>query len=630
MPGGFLGVVVSVDLCSGEITEVHPGTEMYRRFIGGYGLGARLLYDRMPPNVDPLGPENILGFFTGPLTGTPAPTATRTTVVGKSPLTGTWGDASLSGFFGPALKAAGYDGILFSDIARQPVFLFIEDGCAELRDASGLWGRDTYSVDDWVKAEFGKQAQSLCIGPAGEKLSLISGIVHARGRLAARSGLGAVMGSKRLKAIVVRGSCPIPVAYPARVEESKRKYLQQINNDTGSAGFLKTTGTPGYIVAGVRNGDSPIRNWAGVAERDFPDPEPIGINAIMSLGKTRRSCWHCPVACWGETKTLLEGLQVTSHVPEYETVAAFGGNLLNNNLRSIVSANDICNRYGLDSISTGATVAFAFECFEHGLISKHDAGGLDLRWGNVRAIVALTEQLARREGLGDLLADGVRRAAGLIGKSSEPFAIHIGGQELPMHSPIFEPGLGLVYLMDATPGRHTQAAQYSRVPGWEIGLAAFDPKAPEQRGRGRLMKPLSGLSHVANASGLCLFGYVSTTVDFLPEWLSAVTGFSYSLDDLLLVGERIGNMRQAFNIRDGFNPLVTPIPDRAYGRPPFTEGPTAGVRVEIESMIGEYLGEMDWGDRDAVPSRRKLAALGLAGVASDLHGRKRTEHTVAP
>ncbi len=619
MSNGFLGALLSVNLTAGQITEERPSRELYEKFIGGYGLGARLLYDRMPPHTDPLGPANVLGFITGPLTGSPAPTATRFAVVAKSPLTHTWGDANASGFFGPALKAAGFDGLLFTGVASHPVYLFVEDGHAELCDASALWGQDTYAIDDWAKSKFGKSAEVVCIGPAGEKLSLISGVVHAKGRIAARSGLGAVMGSKRLKAIIVRGSRPIPVADPDRVKELKRKYTRQITSSTGFADFYRVTGTPGYIVAGARNGDSPIRNWAGIGKYDFPNPEPIGIHAIVGLGKLKRACWRCPVACWGELKVEFEGQPVEAHVPEYETAAAFGGNLLNNDLRSIVRANEICNRYGLDSISTGATVAFAFECFERGLITERDTGGLTLRWGESRAVVELTEQLAQRQAFGAVLADGVKCAAARIGRGSEAFAIHVAGQELPMHDPRFEPGLGLIYQMDATPGRHTQASQYIPPPGWEIGLSAFDPKASEQKGRGRFMKPLSALNHIVNTSGFCLFGYLSTTVDFLPEWLSAVTGHPYTLDELLLAGERIANVRQAFNVREGFNAVTMSIPERAYGRPPLAEGPTAGVRVEIEALVREHLAALDWSLETGTPSRAKLIALGLADVAADLY-----------
>jgi aldehyde:ferredoxin oxidoreductase len=622
MSGGFLETLLSVNLTSGQIIEEHPPKTLYEQFIGGYGVGARLLYDRLPPHTDPLGPDNILGFITGPLTSTPAPTATRFTVVAKSPLTQTWGDSNVSGFFGQTLKAAGFDGILFTGISPNPVYLFIDNGLAELREASELWGQDSYSVENWTKAKFGKNVEVVCIGPAGEKISLISGIVHAKGRMAARSGLGAVMGSKRLKAIVVRGNQPIPVANPVRVKELKRKYTHQINDGMGFANFYRTTGTPGYNVTGASNGDSPIRNWAGVYQRDFPEPKPIGIDAIVALGKVKRACWHCPMACWGELKTEFDGRPVEAHVPEYETTASFGGMLLNNNLPSIVLANEICNRHGLDSISTGTTVAFAFECFERGLITKSDTGGLVLTWGDARAVIALTEQIAQREGFGDVLADGVKRAAERIGKGSNAFAIHIGGQELAMHDPRFEPGLGLIYQMDATPGRHTQASQYLPPPGWEIGLPTFDLKTPEQKGRGQFMKPLSALNHIVNTSGLCLFGYLSMTVEFLPEWLSAVTGHPFTLEELLIAGERISTVRQAFNVREGFNAVTTRLPDRAYGRPPLTEGATAGIRVEIEELVREYLTAMDWSLDGAVPSQAKLIDLGLADIASDIHSKK--------
>jgi aldehyde:ferredoxin oxidoreductase len=620
MHGGYAGRALWVDLTRGTMEEEPWDPTLRREFIGGYGIAARVLYSRQRGRVHPLGPENTLAIITGPLTGSPAPTGNRWTVAAKSPLTGTWGDANGSGQFGPAMKHSGYDAFFFTGNAQEPVYLHVLDGRAELRDARAQWGMDTYKLDDWVKTDLGEKAEAVCIGPAGEGLSLISGIVHAKGRAAARSGLGAVMGSKHLKAVVVAGSQAVPVADPERVRELRRKYVQQITRGTGFADFYRVTGTPGYIVTGTRNGDSPIKNWAGVARRDFPNPESIGARAIMDLGKTKRACRQCPVACWGELETEYGGATVEAHIPEYETASAFGGNLLNDDLRSIVRANEICNRYGLDSISTGATIAFAFECYEKGIISEHDTGGLTLKWGDAQAVIALTMQLARREGFGEILADGAMHAATKIGKGAEELAIHVGGQELPMHDPRFEPGLGLIYQMDATPGRHTQASQFIPPTGWEIGLPPFDLKAPNQRGRGRFLKPLSALMHIVNCAGFCLFGYLSTTVDFLPEWLSAVTGHLYTLDDLLLTGERIANMRHVFNLREGYNPLRLPLPLRAYGYPPLQEGPTAGISVDMLTMRREYLEAMAWAEDTAKPTREKLLELGLDDVARELWG----------
>lgn len=620
MLGGYAGKFLWVDLSTGELEDEIPDDELLRDFIGGYGIAARVLYERQPPGADPLGPDNTLAMLTGPLTGSPAPTGTRWTVAAKSPLTNTWGDANGSGFFGPAMKFAGYDAIFFTGIADKPVYLYIEDGEPELRDAGQVWGMDTYQLEDWIKAEFGQEAEGICIGPAGEKLSLISAIMHHKGRAAGRSGLGAVMGSKRLKAVVVKGDQAVPMADEETIKRIKNKFTQQITSGVGSADFYRTTGTPGFIEFGVETADSPTRNWAGVGPRDFsPQVEKIGFDAMVELGKKKKNCWRCPIACWGELETEFVDREVYAHVPEYETAAAFGSNLLNDDLPSIVTANELCNRLGLDTISAGATIAFAIECYEQGPLTAADTGGLELTWSDANTIITVLEKLALREpGLGDLLADGVKVASEKIGQGAEQYAIHVGGQELAMHDPRFEPGLGLIYQLDATPGRHTQGCNWFWPEGFEVDAPKFGEMREKQAGRGKALKPVSNLNHISNVSGICLFGYLSTRVELLPEFMTAVTDHAYTLEELLLAGERIANIRQAFNVREGYNPITTPIPERAYGIPPLEDGPTAGVAVDIETLRREYLDEMDWTHDAAAPTREKLIALGMDDVAKDL------------
>jgi len=622
MSNGYAGKFLWVDLSTGAMSDETPDEALLRDFIGGYGVAARILYDRIPAGVDPLGPDNILAVLTGPLTASAAPTGTRWTVAAKSPLTQTWGDANGSGFFGPVLKLAGYDAVFFTGVSAQPVYLLIDDGQPALRDASELWGQDTYQIEDWLKETFGKKAEGICIGPAGEKQSLIAAIMHRKGRAAGRSGLGAVMGSKRLKAIVVRGNRDVQPANPEAAKALRNKFMKQITGGVGLANFYRSTGTPGYIEPGIMLADAPTRNWAGVGPRDFyPQAEKIGYDAITALDKVRKSCWRCPISCWGEVKTRFAGREVVAHVPEYETAIAFGSNLMNEDLPSIVTANEICNRLGLDAISAGATVAFAVECYEQGLLSHEDADGLDLSWGNAQAIVTALHKLALREpGLGELLADGVKVAAEKIGPEAQPFAIHVGGQELPMHDPRYEPGMGLIYHIDATPGRHTQGANWNWPEGLQVDASKFGQQPHQQEGQGKALRPIGNFNHIANVSGLCLFGYLSTYADFLPEFLTAVTGHAYDIDELLVIGERIAALRQAFNVREGYNPIANPIPERAYGLPPLEEGPTAGVTVELETLRRDYLDAMGWTQDAAIPTRKRLMDLGLDDVAADLWG----------
>jgi aldehyde:ferredoxin oxidoreductase len=303
--------------------------------------------------------------------------------------------------------------------------------------------------------------------------------------------------------------------------------------------------------------------------------------------------------------------------PEYETVAAFGPLQLVSDLKAILTSNELCNRYGIDTISAGATIAFAMESFEKGLISQQDIG-FSLLWGDGQAATRLVTEMALREGFGAVLADGSRRAAQRINPQAQQFAIHIMGQELAMHDPRLEPGVGLVYLADATPGRHTQACDYVGPPAWDIGFPGFAKDVGDQRERGRFMKPLGNLFHVLQASGACLFGYLSMTVDFLPEWLTAVTGHDYSLDELLVCGERIACLRQAFNVREGVNLLETQIPWRAYGQPPLDGGPNAGVTVKIQSLLQEYLQEMRWAPDSGTPDEERMGQLGIAWAVDHL------------
>ena len=617
MLGGYVGKFLWVNLNDGALREETPDDALLRDFIGGYGVGARLLYNMIPPHADPLGPENILGFVTGPLTGSPAPTGTRWTVVCKSPLTGGWGDANASGYFGVALKRAGYDAVFFTGASDRPVYLFLDDGRAELRDASFLWGKDCYEIEDWVKTEFGSDAEAACIGPAGEKQALISGIVHAKGRAAGRSGVGAVMGAKRVKMLVARGTGEIPLADPGAARATRVKYLKEINSGVGGSEFYRRTGTPGYLPIGIKIGDAPVRNW-GATKAAMPDFKSLEFVELLKHRVRRKACWQCPIGCWGTSRVEYAGESVEAHQPEYETGGAFGSMTLVNDYPALIKANDLCNRYGLDTISAGACVAFAIECYEHGLISARDTGGIELAWGDHRAMNALLEKIARREDFGDVLARGVKRAAEQLGAAAESFAMHVGGQELPMHDARFEPGLGVIYKMDATPGRHTQACQFTVPPGFQSARPGYGAKREQQEGRGRFAKEAFCLNHTMNAAGVCLFGYTSMHVPFVPEFLSAVTGQPFTVDDMLRVGERIANIRQAFNVRAGINAVTQPIPARAYGIPPLSDGPTAGITVQIEQMTREHLDEMGWTRDAAIPRRETLERLGLPDVAREL------------
>jgi aldehyde:ferredoxin oxidoreductase len=610
-----MGKILFVDLSKNELKDEALDEKLCRQFIGGYGIGARILFSRQKAGVDPLGPDNTFGILSGPFTGTMALSGTRYTVVGKSPLTGGWGDANSGGYFGAYLKFAGYDAVFFSGISDKPVYLFINNGKAELRDAAHLWGKDTRQTEDILKSELGKDVEIACIGPSGENLSLISAVI-SRTRTAARSGLGAVMGSKKLKAVAVKGNMKVPLADEARVKVLRKKYLAKLG---GHIEWLKPIGTPFLTLVGVQTGDSPVKNWGGVAVTDFPDAGLIGADVLNKSMSKRFACYLCPIGCGGYMK---EGTGeykygAGSRRPEYETIAMFGTNCLNNNLESIIKVNDICDRYGIDTISAGATIAMAIECFENGLITKADTDGIEMTWGNHKAIVAMTEKLAKREGFGALLADGAKVAAEKIGKGADQYAIHIQGQELPAHDPKHAFNYATSYRLDPTPGRHFVGSELSDGPEHPSGLLPeFDLKSFAGRGEARRIG--NNFHQAVVCAGMCLFVYWAfPTIDPITEFMSAVTGWDITKDELLETGERITNLRQAFNIREGLNSLKFKVPERVVGIPPQQEGPVAGVTIDEETLGKDYFAAMDWDIKTAKPSKKKLQELGLDDVAKE-------------
>lgn len=617
MARGYMGKILMVDLSRNRLEDEVLDENLCRQFIGGYGIGARLLFSRQKAGVNALGPDNTFGILTGPLIGTNALSGTKHTIVAKSPLTGGWGDANSGGYFGAYLKFAGYDAAFFSGRSEKPVYLFINNGRAELKSAAHLWGKDTRQTEETLRAELGKDVEVSCIGPAGENLSLLSAII-SKSRTAARSGLGAVMGSKMLKAVVVKGKIKVPVADENKVNELRKEYLGKLG---GHIAWLKPIGTPFLTIPGVQSGDSPVKNWSGVGTVDFPGAELIGADAVIKRRAKKFACYNCPIGCGGYMK---EGAgeykyEAGARKPEYETIAMFGTNCLNNNIESIIKANDICDRYGLDTISVGATIAFAIECFENGLITRADTDGIEMTWGNHQAIVAMTEKLAKREGFGTVLADGVKVAAEKIGKGANKYAMHIQGQEIPAHDPKHSFNYATTYRLDPTPARHFSGSELSNGPMHPQGLLPqFDLKSFS--GRGEVRKIGSNFNHAVVCAGMCLFVYWAfPSVEPVAEFMCAVTGWDITTEELLMTGERIANIRQAFNIREGLNPLQFKVPDRVLGRPPKKEGPLEGITIDEEMLVKEYLTAMDWDLLTAKPSQKKLEELGLKDVAQELH-----------
>ena len=619
MAAGIRGKLGFIDLSSGEIREERLDEAEARDFIGGYGLGARILFERQKKGVDPLGPENILGFTTGPLTGTRVPTGGRYMTVCKSPLTGGWGDANAGGYFGSELKAAGWDALFVTGIADSPVYLWVKENQIELRDATHLWGKDTVETEDAIGRDLGDaRIRIASIGPASEKLSLISSIINDRGRAAGRSGVGAVMGSKKLKAIAVRGSGKVPVADGEALDRLRKEFVKALPKTPGFSMALMQHGTCAGTKPLLDCGASPVKNWRLSGGDSFPGHESITDgDAIIGYQLKKYACANCPIACGGLLK-VSEGAYPLdeTHKPEYETMASFGTMCMNKDLLSIFKLNDMCNRSGLDTISAGSVLAFAMECYERGVISKTDTDGIDLTWGNGAAMIAMLDKIIRREGLGDILADGVKIASEKIGRGTETSAVHVGGQEPGMHNPLFLPGRATGYLCDPTPGRHT-ATPMARLDICPATIAPYpelkfqDLEQYEYKKKGVHSATVSSYAQVGNCAGICQFPLLFFGNYPFIEFFNAVTGWDVDMKEVLETGARIQTMRQCFNIREGIRTSDVKLPARMKGPSAMEAGPVAGVTIDEDSLAREYRKAMGWDPESGHPTDSTLERLGL-------------------
>ena len=607
---GYAGKVAFVDLTSRLVAKESLPEKVYRNLIGGAGLGAKVLYERMKAGADPLGPENILGFLSGLLVGTTTPMATKYMVVTKSPLTHTWGEANSGGLLSSELKAAGYDGIFFTGAAARPVYVFVHDEDIEIRDAAYLWGKSTGETVEALTHEIGdKRVRIACIGPSGENRSLISSIIADNGRVAARSGVGAVMGSKNLKAVVVRGTGRIEVANSSQISQLKSDTLAHLR-DVDHLPFIKVLSGPGTCAGPlglVPAGAAPIKNWSLIGEKAFPDYAKIAGENIVKYQLRKAGCGNCPVNCGGIVSVKEGPYAIEGRKPEYETIAAFGTMLLNQSAESIIKANDVCDRYGIDTISAGTVLAFAMECYEHGMIGKNETEGIELTWGNASAILAMLEKIGRREGLGEVLADGVERAAKQIGKGAEEYAIHIHGQEPGFHDPRAFALRGLGYLVNPAPGRHMISMASIRLEG-EGKLGVYpELKRPE----GEDDPDKSGKTHALAASygqtfansGMCLFALSAGSKFPLVEFICAATGWNFTPEEAIIAGKKSLTLQQAFNIREGFTAKDFILPGRIANAP--VMGPFSGRLIDFNALRRSYYKAMGWDPETGSPSREE-------------------------
>jgi aldehyde:ferredoxin oxidoreductase len=653
MAEGFTGKYAIIDLTTGTTEVIKPEAAFYRKFLSGYGLGAAVILERQEPGIHPLAPESHLGFCTGLLTGTGAFFSGRFMVVAKSPLTGGWGDANAGGFFSRELKRAGFDALFFTGAAKKPVWVNVTETSVEINDGTDLWGQDIVATEKHLKELLGdKKVQIASIGVAGEKRSLISGIATDEARIAARSGLGAVMGSKLLKAVVVRGKQPVEVAEKETLKSINKRFIADFKKskllDRLTLRFMNTLskviartgvsvpaqaslvrevykkyGTSGLTVYSAMTGDMPIKNWDGVGHLDYTFQSALknSDENVLKHQKRRYACQACPLGCGGIIdirKGRYKGSQ--GHKPEYETLGAFGGLILNDDLDSIIELNEMCNRAGIDTISTGGTIAFAIECFENGIIDEKTTGGLKLAWGRMKEIIALTEMIINRSGFGDVLADGVKRAAEKIGGGSEKFAVHAGGQELPMHDSRLDPGFAIAYECEPTPGRHTISCYLY------AGLFGVRKKFPQanrmiRQARGPLAKNIqkyvagSFYMQLLNCSGMCMFGGLTSSLP-LVEYINAATGWNLSPDEYLKTGERILSLRKAFNVREGIKSVDHDLNGRALGESPMEKGPLKGVTIDMQGLKDGFFKTVGWDPFTGGPTPEKLKELEIDSLFS--------------
>jgi aldehyde:ferredoxin oxidoreductase len=615
MVNGYSGRLLIIDLTSREITKEDLDLRIAREFIGGEGIASTILFEQVGPDTDPLGPDNRLIFMTGAFVATNIPCGIKTTVVSKSPLTGIYGESVFSAPLGIDLKNSGYDGMIIKGRAKDPAYIWINDDQVEVRDAQHLWGRETFETADELRKELGDTNISVVtIGPAGERLVRLASIIADDSRAAGRCGLGAVMGSKNLKAIASKGTGKISVSNPTRLNELRKEAVTIALPNTKA---LRDNGTASGLITFEQNGNLPIRNWT---RGSFPEAEKItGTTMTQRILTAPYPCKTCPIACGRKVKVESGPFAMEGSGPEYESMAALGSLCYNSNLESIAKANDLCNRLGIDTISTGQAIAFAMECYEKGLITE--TGGVDLTWGNPDAIVRICELIGKKEGLGEVLGEGVLMAAKKIGKGSEKFAIHVKGLEFPEHNPRKFKSMGVAYATSNVGANHNRGSPMlvernllSPELPWKEPVDGFIAKD-----KGRMTKVYQDICCVVDSLGICKFMvfWGKLPLRILVEYYNAITGWDITFEDLMKAGERIWNLQRAFNIRMGVSRKDDTLPDR-FLKESVNEGPAKGQIVELETMLAEFYNERGL-DQNGKPSKDKLLELGLDWVAEKLY-----------
>ena len=608
LAGGLTGSMLRVDLTGGEVRRVETPRDLFERFLGARGVGARMLFDELGPHTDPLGPANKLIFLTGPLVGTLAPGANKITVSFRSPLSETYSFSLCGGHLAPELKFAGFDGLVVEGVSAEPVYLWLDNGTATLRDAGHLWGRTTHDTEDALREALGDaEIRVASIGPAGEKLVRYACIQADYHREFGRGGAGAVMGSKRLKAIAVRGTGSVPVADPATLNRMAEKVYAELAQHP-KARLRRQFGTPEMVEWTNGHGFWATRNFATGQFEDADQLTGPALKEKIFIGDN--SCYACPVAC-GKVARVTRGPFAKSAIegPEFETVGLLGANCGVSDPEAIVAATAICDAYGFDTMSAGAAISLAMEAYEQGVIGPEDTGGVDLRFGNGEALIAITQQIADRTALGDVLAEGSKRAAERFGVPD--LAMQVKGQELATYEPRGVVGMGLSYAISPKGGHHMIA------PTMGLEVAGDPNRRLIPDGKAKMVKETQLVMTIVDSLAICSSMRFVLGLDSMLDLYRAVTGIPLGEEEALLTAERVTNLERLFNVRDGLGRKDDTLPKRLLEQA-MPSGPSQGNTVPLDQMLDEYYGLMGW-DSKGVPLRERMEELGLQGEWEAAH-----------
>lgn len=612
MNNGFHGKILKINLSDRTREEISIAGEKYKKYLSGSGLAGWILTSNYDPELPPLDEKSPLIFMAGMLTGTRVPTACKVSVVGKSPLTGIWAESTVGGFFGSKLKRTGYDGVVLTGKASGPVYLQINEGEVDFQTADNLWGKDVYASEKSIKEESGEDYEVACIGPAGENQALIAGIMIGgrETRAAGRCGMGALMGSKNVKAVAVNGEKKPSLYDKEGLNDHLKQFIPELRD---KAEGLTKYGTAGGVMAVEANGDLPIKNWQlGSWEEGAEKTSGQHIDKTVLTG--HYSCYACPIRCGKDVEIRVGPFKgEEGHGPEYETCAAFGSMVLNDDIDYLCAANDLCNRYGLDTISTGNAVAMAIECYEKGIISGEDTDGLQLEWGNGEAILNLIEKIASREGIGDILSLGVKRAAEELGGNAEEFAVHTKGLSYAFHDPRAFTSMAGNYATANRGACHLEALSYFTESGtYPAENFGFDKEIEphHHENKGELAAVMQNFMNLFNALGLCKFlirGEVTT--EDLSEWVNLVTGWNFDVDELIETGERLHNLKRMYNVQQGISRKDDNLPPRLLTHDRET-GRAGGSLPHLGRILSDYYEYRGW-SKEGIPESDKLDDLGL-------------------